>query len=115
MSAREPERQLLDLLGLAARAGALLTGTAAVRQGVRDGEVRTVLLAADASPTQQQKLLPLLEARGVPLRALASRARFGAALGRGPVSAVGICNENFARRIAELASVVTSSADQHRR
>ncbi len=105
------ERRLLDLLGLAARAGALVTGTDAVRQSVREGEVHGVLLAADASAAQRGKLLPLLQARGVPSRLLFSRQRFGAAIGRGPVSAIGIRNDGFARRLAELADALPTSQD----
>jgi ribosomal protein L7Ae-like RNA K-turn-binding protein len=107
-AARDPEKALLDLLGLAARAGAVVTGTDMVRRGIRDGEVVHVILAADASPTQQQKLVPLLEVRGVPFRALLDRERLGAALGKGAVSAVGLTNRGFAGRAAELADVITS-------
>ena len=63
---RPPARALHDLLGLAARARAVTFGTDATRAAVREGEARCVILAADGSPTQAQKLLPLLEARGVP-------------------------------------------------
>ncbi|HEV2146777.1 MAG TPA: ribosomal L7Ae/L30e/S12e/Gadd45 family protein [Longimicrobiaceae bacterium] len=107
-AARPPEEALLDLLGLAARAGAVVTGTDTVRRGIRDGEVAHVILAADASQTQQQKLVPLLEVRGVPYRVLLDRERLGAALGKGAVSAVGLTNRGFAGRAAELADVISS-------
>ncbi|HET6231842.1 MAG TPA: ribosomal L7Ae/L30e/S12e/Gadd45 family protein [Longimicrobiaceae bacterium] len=103
-----PERALLDLLGLAARARALASGTDAARQAVRDGEVRCVIVAADASPTQAKKLVPLMEARGVRFFTCLSRESIGAATGRGPVSAVGITNDSFARRAAELAAALSS-------
>ncbi|MDQ3556759.1 MAG: L7Ae/L30e/S12e/Gadd45 family ribosomal protein [Gemmatimonadota bacterium] len=105
------ERRVLEMLGLAARAGALVTGTDAVRRSVREGAVQVVLLATDASPTQRQKLLPLLQARGVESLLRFSRERLGAAVGRGAVSAVGVCNEGFARRIAELTAALPSSQD----
>lgn len=106
--ARSPEDELLGLLGLAARAGAVLTGTDTVRRGIRDGEVVHVVLAADASPTQQHKLVPLLEARGVPFGILLDQERLGAALGKGLVSAVGLTNRGFAGRAAELAAAISS-------
>jgi ribosomal protein L7Ae-like RNA K-turn-binding protein len=83
-------------------------GTDAVRGGIRKGEVFLALLAADGSPTQQRKLIPLLEARGIPYRVLFTRERLGAAAGRAPVSAVGITGQSFARRAAELADALTS-------
>lgn len=97
------ERRLLELLGLAARAGALLSGTANVREGVRDGRVHFVMLAEDAAAGQRGKLEPLLQARGVSMVSRFSRARLGAALGAAPVSAVGIADPGLAERAAELA------------
>lgn len=107
-SAALAERRVLDLLGLAARAGSVVTGTDAVRQAVRDGEVALVVFAGDVSDTQRRKVAPLLEARGVPSLTLFSRERLGAALGRGPLSAVGVGQTSFARRVAELASALSS-------
>ena len=101
-----PERALLDLLGLAARAGALVRGTDATRQAVRDGDVHGVIVAADTSPTQRQKLVPLLEARRVRFHECLTRQALGAALGRAPVSAAGLTNAGFARRAAELAAAL---------
>lgn len=100
------ERRLLDLLGLAARAGSVVFGTDGVRRGIREGGVGFVLLAEDGSPTQHRKLVPLLEAKGVPYRILLDQERLGAAIGRAPVSAVGLTGQSFARRAAELADAI---------
>ena len=108
---RPPERVLLDLLGLAARARALVAGTDATRAGAREGSVRVALLAADASPTQAAKLLPLLEARGIPRFTCLTRAELGAAIGRDEASAIGLTDQNFARRAAELAAALTPPQD----
>ncbi len=106
------ERAILDLLGLAARAGALTTGTDRVRSAIREEKVRGVILAADTSSTQQAKLKPLLAATGLPYHVLFTRQQLGAALGRPPVSAVGISDLNFARRVAQLAATLSSLQDQ---
>lgn len=108
---RPPARALLDLLGLAARARAVTFGTDATRAAVREGEARCVILAADGSPTQAQKLLPLLEARGVPSFTCLSREEIGGAVGRASVSAVGFTQDSFARRAAQLAAAITSPQD----
>ncbi len=96
-------RALLSLLGLAARARATVTGTGAARATVRDGKAAAVLLAADASPTQSRKLIPLLRARGTPFAVCMTQAELGSALGRAPVSAVAVTDSNLARRLMELA------------
>lgn len=95
-------RPVLDLLGLAARAGSLVTGTDAVRRATRDNRVFRVILAEDAAPAQRQKLVPLLEARRVPCHTLCTRIELGSAIGRAPISAIGITNQNFARRAGEI-------------
>jgi len=104
-----PARRVLEVLGLCARAGALVTGTEAVRQAVREERVHRVILAEDVAPGQRRKLLPLLQARAVPSHTLFSRVELGSAVGRGPVSALGVTDRNLARRLGELVSALTSS------
>jgi ribosomal protein L7Ae-like RNA K-turn-binding protein len=97
-----PPRALLDLLGLSTRAGALVSGTNAVRAAVREGSVRQVILAADAAEGQRGKLIPLLDARRIPYYIGFSREELGAATGRAPVSAVGLTNTQLAERARSL-------------
>lgn len=104
-----PHRRVLDLLGLSARAGTLVTGTESVRQAVREERVHRVFLAEDAAPGQRQKLEPLLQARSVPSHILFSRVELGSAVGRSPVSAVGITDSKLARRLGEMARALPQS------
>ena len=104
---RAAVRRVLDLLGLAARAGGILTGIDSVRRAAREDQVFRVLLANDAAPGQQGKLTPLLEARRVPFHTLFTRDELGAATGRSAVSAIGFTDRNFARRTGELVAALT--------
>lgn len=97
-----PARSVLNLLGLAARARTLATGTESVRDAVRAGKVHRVILASDAASAQQQKLIPLLSARRIPYHIAFTRDDLGNALGRNPVAAVGLLDRNMAERVAEL-------------
>ncbi|MEX2570628.1 MAG: ribosomal L7Ae/L30e/S12e/Gadd45 family protein [Gemmatimonadota bacterium] len=90
------------MVGLSTRAGALVSGTNAVRSAVRDGSVKQVILAADAADGQRRKLMPLLDARRIPYHIGFSREELGAASGRAPVSAIGMTNPQLARRVREL-------------
>lgn len=99
-------RRVLDLLGLSARAGAIVTGIDSVRQAAREDHVFRVILAEDAASGQQGKLVPLLDARKVPFHTLFTRDELGAALGRGSVSAIGITDGKLARRIGELVATL---------
>src|SRR5690625_4135314 len=83
---RRPEAEpAIRFLGLAARAGAVVTGTDRVRSAVRRGEIGFAIVAADASANTKDKLIPLLRARGVPHTVGFSRHELGEAVGRAPL------------------------------
>lgn len=105
---------MLDLLGLSARAGAVVSGTNAVRSAAREGGIALVILAADAADGQRRKLTPLLDARRIPYHIAFSREQLGAATGRAPVSAVGLSNPKLAKRTGELLDAAVLSDDQLR-
>ena len=105
----KPPRAVLDLIGLSARAGAIVPGTSAVRAAVRDGKVARVVLAYDGADGQRQKLTPLLDARRVPYHIAFTREELGAACGRPPVSAIGVSNPGLASRVGELLAAHISA------
>jgi ribosomal protein L7Ae-like RNA K-turn-binding protein len=107
-----PER-ILNLLGLGARAGSVLPGTELVRQAVRHDGVRYVILAADASDNSRYKLLPLLDGRGVPYTTRFEREELGIAIGRAPVSAVGVVDPALASRIRSLLEAADEQENGH--
>jgi uncharacterized protein len=92
----------LRLLGLAARAGAVVVGTERVREAARGGSLRFAIIAADASENSRGKLVPLLEATAQPHAVAVDRAALGAAVGRGPLSAVGITDASLGDRLRSL-------------
>jgi len=98
-----PANRVYGLLGLARRAGGAVPGTEAVREAVREGRARLVLLAADASPAQLDKVERTLAGRPAPRVSFGDRSGLGAALGRRPISAVAVTQASLAQRImAEL-------------
>lgn len=91
------------LLGLARRAGAVAHGTEGVRQSIRAGEARLVVLAGDASPAQLDKIRRTMRGQPVPEVSLGDRAGLGAAIGQAPISAVAVTSSPLADRVlAEL-------------
>ena len=94
--------RVLGLLGMAARAGAVISGTDRVREAARGEGVRLVLLARDASANSREKLVPLLTARGISHVIRYDRNELGAAIGRGPASAVGVMDRKLADRLQVL-------------
>ncbi len=83
MKQRSGRAEVLALLGLAARAGAVAKGTDAARRALQRGEACLVLVAEDGSQVQRRKVVPLAKTRGVPVRIVGSRFELGAVLGRG--------------------------------
>ncbi len=94
-------RNALRLLGLARRAGGVAPGTEAVRRAIREGEARLVLIAGDASSVQMDKIRTTMHDRTIPRVILGDRDTLGAALGRGPISAVAVTQRSLAERLAE--------------
>lgn len=92
--------EALRLLGLARRAGSVAPGTDAARRAVRAGEARLILMAGDASSVQLDKIRSVLKNRPIPRGTLGDRATLGAAVGRGPVSAVAVTAESFAGQLS---------------
>lgn len=97
-----PGEQALNLLGLAARAGATQPGTERVREAARSGKLIFAILAADASDNSRGKLEPLLMARQIPFVIRFDRVSLGAAVGRAPLGAVGVLDAALARRLQTL-------------
>ncbi len=101
METRTTRTEVLGVLGLARRAGSVVTGTGAVRDAVRVGSARFVLLAEDGAPGQVGKVANLLRHRSVPSMAWGTREELGRAVGAAPLSAIAITNDGFARRLLE--------------
>jgi ribosomal protein L7Ae-like RNA K-turn-binding protein len=60
-----------------------------------------VLLAADGSPRDRERLLRICAEHAVPVHALSSRAEIGAWLGREEVAVVGVKDSNLAMAFEE--------------
>jgi ribosomal protein L7Ae-like RNA K-turn-binding protein len=90
------------MLGLAARAGAVIPGTERVREAARSGSLHYVLVASDLSDNSRDKLLPLLETRQIPYAIVSDRDALGGAVGRAPLSALGITERKLALRVQEM-------------
>jgi ribosomal protein L7Ae-like RNA K-turn-binding protein len=94
--------RVLSMLGMAMRAGAVVPGTERVREAARGDSLQLAVIAADASANTRAKLLPLLAARGITQVVRYKRAELGAAVGRGPLGAVGVLDRALADRLLGL-------------
>jgi ribosomal protein L7Ae-like RNA K-turn-binding protein len=76
-------------------------GTEAVREAIRAGGARLVVLARDASPAQIAKVRRTLAGHPVHVAAWGSRSELGTAVGLAPLSAVAVTHPRLAAELLE--------------
>lgn len=97
------EQKLFGLLGLAKRAGRLVSGSTAVLQAFNEHRVRGLILADDASVATQKKYEQITLAAGVPLYRALSRDVLGSALGKeAPQAAVALLDGGFWQSVVKI-------------
>jgi len=76
-----------------------VTGTSAVRDAVRAGSARLVLVAEDGAAGQVGKVTNLLRHRRIPYRMWGTQEELGGAVGAAPLSAIAIIDDGLAGRL----------------
>lgn len=86
----------LSRLGLAMRAGKLVSGEEIVLKAIRSGEAKLVLLARDASDNTSKKFADKCNSYGVPLVIGFTRYELGAAVGKPERVIFAVTDKGFA-------------------
>lgn len=86
-------------LGLATRAGQVVSGEHAVESAVRRGKVKLLLIAEDASENTHRKFNSLALNHNVKAIVFGEKATMGQAMGKSQRAIVGITDRNFANVI----------------
>lgn len=95
---------LLNLTGLAKRAGRLALGEDMVEEAMLDHKARLILLACDAADNTVRRIRNRAGERTPVLRIEADRAALGGALGRESCAVCAILDMGFASKIADTAA-----------
>ena len=93
---------LLGMLGLCARAGALVTGEKACIQQIRSGKALAAVLDGAASDNAVKAVTQACQTHGVPLERTAP-GQLGRAIGKPGRMAVAVTDPGMAKRIIELS------------
>ncbi len=96
------DRRLLGLIGLGVRSRRAVVGVQQVRAAAQRGRVVLAIVAPDVSRHSLDKIVPLLEARGIMTVKGPGAARLGAAVGKETTAVVGIVDQDLARGIREV-------------
>ena len=83
-------------LGLAQKAGKIVSGDFAVKSALKSGTVKLLVVAMDTAPNSKKELCYLAAQAGVPVVELLTRWELGSALGKGQRAAAAITDSNFA-------------------
>ena len=83
-------------LGLAQKAGKIVSGDFAVKSALKSGTVKLLVVAEDTAPNSKKELCYLAEQAGVPVVELLTRWELGGDLGKGQRAAAAITDSNFA-------------------
>lgn len=93
----------LNILGLCARAGRLVSGTQSVETALKTGKAMLVLLDAGASELTKKSMGDACRFRNVPMAILEEQS-LGQAIGRPGRMAAAVTDVPFADRIRQLLS-----------
>lgn len=94
-------KDILNFIGLMNRAGALITGTDLVLNGVRSGKVKLVLIDALVSENTLKKIRSKCKFYHVPYLEVAAGFELGAAIGKSSRKVIGITDQNFVKALKE--------------
>ena len=83
-------------LGLAQKAGKIVSGDFAVKSALKSGTVKLLVVAMDTAPNSKKELCYLAAQAGVPVLELLTRWELGSAIGKGQRAAAAITDSNFA-------------------
>lgn len=89
----------LRLIGLGVRGRLVVVGVDRTRDAAFKGTLRLAIVAADASPNSRDKIVPLLQGRGITMIDTASADELGRAVGRAATAVVGVLDAKLARGV----------------
>lgn len=93
------ENKVYGLLGLAMKAGRLLSGSEQVEKGLRDKKGSLLLIASDSSDRTKKQYVNAAKHAGITCRFFGKKEILGQVLGKNVRTAVLITDKGFARAI----------------
>lgn len=95
----------LSLLGLAMKAGKVVSGEFSVETAIKSGEVFLCIVAVDASANTKKKFNNMCTYRNIDLIEFGEKTTLGGAIGKEVRATIGIVDEGFAKTIKSRLSL----------
>ena len=96
------EEKIYSYLGLATRAGKIVSGDDSTLLELKRGNVKLVIVAEDASNNTKKLFKDKSSYRNVPYVYFSTTLQLGLSIGKAPRAAVGVKDEGFANKVIEL-------------
>lgn len=96
------DKKILSLLGLARRAGKVVSGEFSVETAIRDGSARLVIVAEDASANTHKLFSDKCSYYHVPRKVFGTKNILGTTLGKEERASVAVKDEGFAANLLKL-------------
>ncbi len=98
--------RIYSFLGLATKAGKLLSGEETCERKLKAGKVYLVIVAEDASENTKKKFKNMCDYRKVDIRYFGTKEMLGRFTGKGIRSVIAIADRGFAGRLKEMIVTV---------
>jgi ribosomal protein L7Ae-like RNA K-turn-binding protein len=98
------QRKMLSLIGLGVRGRGVVVGVERVRDAAERGKLHLAIAAPDASSNSLNKVVPLLQARGITVLAGPPAVELGEAAGREATAVIGVVDKGLAKGIRALSA-----------
>lgn len=93
------DEKILNLLGLAQRAGSISSGDFIVEKAVKKREAKLILLASDCAANNEKKYTELATVHNIPLRKIAHKEALGRAIGKEIRVVIAVHDEGFTKAL----------------
>ena len=96
------EDKIYSFLGLATRAGKVVSGDDSTLLDLKKGNIKLIIVAEDASENTKKLFKDKASYRNVPYVYFSNKLQLGYAIGKAPRATLGLKDINFANKILEL-------------
>jgi len=96
------DERIYSFLGLATKAGKLISGEDTTERALKSGKVYLVILAEDASDNTKNKFINMCSYRNVQIRVFGKKDLLGKFTGKNQRSVIAIVDRGFAGHLAEM-------------
>ncbi|MCX7746890.1 MAG: ribosomal L7Ae/L30e/S12e/Gadd45 family protein [Clostridia bacterium] len=96
------ENKIYSFLGLAMKAGKLISGEEPCERALKSGKVFLIILAEDTSYNNRKKFADMCQYRNVAIRFFGEKEKIGRYIGKSVRTVIAVSDEGFSKRLIEL-------------